>query len=60
VTAFTSPKAIPALANAKDVVRWIQRVPGVEYAALAPNLRGCEPASDNRNEGHDRTGIHSN
>lgn len=44
VTSFTSPKAIPALADAEEVMRRIDRVPGVEYAALVPNLRGCERA----------------
>ncbi|WP_374485177.1 hydroxymethylglutaryl-CoA lyase [Zoogloea sp.] len=44
VTSFTSPKAIPALADAETVMRGITRQPGVEYAALVPNLRGAERA----------------
>jgi hydroxymethylglutaryl-CoA lyase len=44
VTSFTSPKAIPALADAETVFSGIARVPGVEYTALVPNLRGCERA----------------
>lgn len=44
VTSFTSPKAIPALADAEAVMRGIDRVAGVEYTALVPNLRGCERA----------------
>jgi hydroxymethylglutaryl-CoA lyase len=44
VTSFTSPKAIPALADAESVLRALVRVPGVEYSALVPNLRGCERA----------------
>lgn len=44
VTSFTSPKAIPALADAEAVMCQIDRVPGVEYAALVPNMRGCERA----------------
>jgi hydroxymethylglutaryl-CoA lyase len=44
VTSFTSPKAIPALADAEVVMRTIERVPGVEYAALVPNVRGAERA----------------
>ena len=44
VTSFTSPKAIPALADAEVVMRAIDRVPGVEYTALVPNLKGCERA----------------
>lgn len=44
VTSFSSPRAIPMLADAEAVMRGIQRVAGVEYAALVPNLRGCERA----------------
>ncbi|HEY3271286.1 MAG TPA: hydroxymethylglutaryl-CoA lyase [Geothrix sp.] len=44
VTSFTSPKAIPALADADEVMRGIRRVPGVVYTALVPNLRGAERA----------------
>lgn len=44
VTSFTSPKAIPALADADEVMRGIRRQPGVTYTALVPNLRGAERA----------------
>jgi hydroxymethylglutaryl-CoA lyase len=44
VTSFTSPQAIPALADAETVLSGISRVPAVEYTALVPNLRGCERA----------------
>ena len=44
VTSFTSPKAIPMLADAEAVMRSIERVPGVEYTVLIPNLRGAERA----------------
>ena len=44
VTSFTSPKAIPALADATDVMRTINRVKGVVYTALVPNVRGGERA----------------
>jgi hydroxymethylglutaryl-CoA lyase len=44
VTSFTSPKAIPALADAAEVMARIDRLQGVEYAALVPNLKGCERA----------------
>lgn len=44
VTSFTSPKAIPGLADAEAVMCQIDRVPGVQYAALVPNTRGCERA----------------
>ena len=44
VTSFSSPKAIPALADAEEVMHRIERVPGVEYAALVPNVRGAQRA----------------
>src|SRR5678815_749942 len=44
VTSFTSPKAIPALADAADVVAQIDRVPGVVYSALVPNMLGAARA----------------
>ena len=44
VTAFVSPKAIPALRDAETVLREIRRMPGVIYSALVPNVRGAERA----------------
>ncbi|MFY3456817.1 hydroxymethylglutaryl-CoA lyase [Achromobacter xylosoxidans] len=44
VTSFTSPKAIPALADAGAVMQGIRRRPGVIYTALVPNNRGLERA----------------
>lgn len=43
-TSFVSPKAIPNLADADEVMRGITRAPGVEYAVLVPNARGVERA----------------
>lgn len=43
-TSFTSPKAIPMLRDAEEVMGRIQRVPGVEITVLVPNLRGAERA----------------
>lgn len=48
VTSFTSPKAIPMLRDAEEVMSRIQRVPGVEYTVLVPNLRGAERAFESR------------
>ncbi|HUL96313.1 MAG TPA: hydroxymethylglutaryl-CoA lyase [Usitatibacter sp.] len=45
VTSFVSPKAVPALADANDVLAQIDRVPGVVYVALVPNLRGVRDAT---------------
>jgi hydroxymethylglutaryl-CoA lyase len=44
VTAFVSPKAVPVLSDAAEVLRGIERVPGVIYSALVPNVRGAERA----------------
>lgn len=48
VTAFVSPKAIPALRDAEIVLREIERRPGVVYTALVPNVRGAERAIESR------------
>ena len=48
VTSFVSPKAIPMLKDAEEVMGRIQRVPGVEYTVLVPNLRGAERAVASR------------
>ncbi len=44
VTSFVSPKAIPNLRDAEDVMRGIERAPGVLYTVLVPNRRGAERA----------------
>lgn len=44
VTSFTSPRAIPMLRDAEEVMGRIRRRPGVTYAALVPNVRGAERA----------------
>ena len=48
VTAFVSPKAIPVLADASEVMRGITRRPGVVYTVLVPNVRGAERAIEAR------------
>lgn len=48
VTSFTSAKAIPMLRDAEVVMGRIQRVPGVEYTVLVPNVRGAERALESR------------
>lgn len=47
-TSFTSPKAIPMLRDAEEVMGRITRVPGVAYTVLVPNLRGAERAMESR------------
>ena len=41
---FVSPKAVPQMADSDDVFRKIERVPGVTYSALIPNMHGLERA----------------
>jgi hydroxymethylglutaryl-CoA lyase len=43
---FVSPKAIPPMAGAAEVMAGIERVPGVVYSALVPNPRGAELATE--------------
>ncbi|PKO81943.1 MAG: hydroxymethylglutaryl-CoA lyase [Betaproteobacteria bacterium HGW-Betaproteobacteria-13] len=44
VTSFVSPKAIPNLRDAAEVMQGITRVLGVIYTALVPNEKGAERA----------------
>jgi len=44
VTAFVSPRWIPQLADAEDVLSRIRRQPGVTYSALVPNEKGLARA----------------
>lgn len=44
VTSFVSPRWVPQMADAADVMRSITRVEGTIYGALTPNVRGFENA----------------
>jgi len=44
VGSFVSPKLLPQMADAEEVVRAASRIPGVVVLALAPNLKGAERA----------------
>ncbi len=44
VTSFVSPKWVPQLADAAEVMAGIQRAPGVDYGVLTPNIKGLERA----------------
>ena len=44
VTSFVSPRAVPQMADAEQVMAGITRVPGVSWEPLVPNLRGTERA----------------
>ena len=43
-TSFVSPRAVPQLADADELIRGLQRQPGVRYPVLVPNQRGLERA----------------
>ena len=43
-TSFVSPKWVPQMADAADVMARIQRKPGVRYPVLTPNMKGFEAA----------------
>jgi hydroxymethylglutaryl-CoA lyase len=43
-TSFVSPKAVPQLADAEELLRALKRRPGVRYPVLVPNERGLERA----------------
>jgi hydroxymethylglutaryl-CoA lyase len=45
-TAFVSPRAVPAMGGAAEVMAGLDRRPGVRYIALVPNARGAEMARD--------------
>src|SRR3954453_13962544 len=44
VTSFVSPKAVPQMADAEQVMAGIERGPGVAWEPLVPNVRGTERA----------------
>jgi hydroxymethylglutaryl-CoA lyase len=43
-TSFVSPTAVPQLADADELLKRLQRRPGVRYPVLVPNERGLERA----------------
>ena len=47
-TSFVSPKWVPQMADAAQVLAGIQRQPGVRYSVLTPNLKGLEAALPGR------------
>lgn len=44
--AFVSPKAVPSMAGAAEVMARVPRAPEYRYAVLVPNLKGAELALD--------------
>ena len=47
-TSFVSPKWVPQMADAADVMARVRRKPGVRYAVLTPNLKGFQAALASR------------
>ncbi|MFT6774925.1 MAG: hydroxymethylglutaryl-CoA lyase [Paracoccaceae bacterium] len=43
-TSFVSPRWVPQMADAAEVMAGIARAPGVSYAVLTPNMKGYEGA----------------
>jgi hydroxymethylglutaryl-CoA lyase len=43
-TSFVSPRAVPQLADADELMRRLERRPAVRYPVLVPNARGLERA----------------
>jgi hydroxymethylglutaryl-CoA lyase len=48
VTSFVSPKWVPQMADALDVMAGIQRQLGVRYSVLTPNMKGFEAAATSK------------
>jgi hydroxymethylglutaryl-CoA lyase len=46
VAAFVSPKAVPAMAGAAEVIAALPRSPAVRRVALVPNVKGAELAAE--------------
>ena len=51
VTSYVSPKWVPQMADAAEVMAGIERRPGVRYSVLTPNLKGLEAALAGRPDG---------
>ncbi|KAN0041091.1 hypothetical protein ACTFIV_003627 [Dictyostelium citrinum] len=45
-TSFVSPKWVPQMADNKEVLRGIEKVEGVSYPCLTPNIQGFRAALD--------------
>lgn len=43
-TSFVSPKWVPQMADHQEIVKGLQKKPGVRYPVLVPNMKGLESA----------------
>jgi hydroxymethylglutaryl-CoA lyase len=50
VTSFVSPKAVPQMADAAEVMAAIDRPPGVSWEPLVPNVVGAQKALEAKSE----------
>jgi len=57
VTSFSHPTLLPQFADASDVLRRIDRVPGVSYVVLMPNMKGFERLAACQGEGYGASEI---
>ncbi|RHW35590.1 hydroxymethylglutaryl-CoA lyase [Oceanobacillus profundus] len=42
VTSFVHPKWVPALSDADELAKRLPKIPGIQYDALVPNIKGLE------------------
>nr|KAF6443934.1 3-hydroxy-3-methylglutaryl-CoA lyase [Molossus molossus] len=47
-TSFVSPKWVPQMADHTEVLKGIQKFPGISYSVLTPNLKGYQAAVSKR------------
>lgn len=43
-TSFVSPKWVPQMADCAEVLKGIQKFPGINYPVLTPNIKGFQAA----------------
>ena len=48
VTSFVSPKWVPQMADASEVMAGVKRKPGVRYSVLTPNMKGFDAAASSK------------
>ncbi|CAF4980408.1 unnamed protein product, partial [Rotaria magnacalcarata] len=59
VTSFVSPKWVPQMGDHVEVLAAIDRIPGIRYSALTPNVQGINRVLSLGNKGADEIAIFS-
>ena len=59
VTSFVSPKWVPQMGDHVEVLAAIDRIPGVRYSALTPNVQGINKVISLGKKGVDEVAIFS-